>query len=137
MIHHDETPYVLSLNLDSLAEYKVFTLICNFPQHFLDTLKTDQLKIPRNLTTSFAGGSDSKASAYNVGDLGSIPGSRRSSGEGNGNTLQYSCLENPMDRGAWWAAAHGAAKSWTGMRDLFGKVTEPVEPNEMEEEKRG
>ena len=45
------------------------------------------------------GGSDGKASAYSVGDLGSIPGSGRASGEGNGNPLQYSCLENPMDRG--------------------------------------
>ena len=49
----------------------------------------------------FPGGSDSKASAYNVGDLGSVPGSGRSSGEGNSNPLYYSCLENPMDRGAW------------------------------------
>ena len=46
-------------------------------------------------------GSDSKASAYNVGDQGSIPGLERSPGEGNGNLLQYSCLENPMDREAW------------------------------------
>ena len=52
-------------------------------------------------------------SACSVGDLGSIPGSGRSSGEGNGNPLQYSCLENPMDRGAWWAAVHKAAKSRT------------------------
>ena len=49
----------------------------------------------------FPGGSDGKASAYNVGDAGSIPGLGRSSGEGNGTPLQYSCLENPMDRGAW------------------------------------
>ena len=49
----------------------------------------------------FPGGSDGKASAYNVGDLGSIPGSGRSPGEGNGNPLQYSCLENPMDGGDW------------------------------------
>ena len=49
----------------------------------------------------FPGGSDGKASAYNARDLGSIPGSGRSPGEGNGNPLQYSCLENPMDRGAW------------------------------------
>ena len=47
----------------------------------------------------FPGGSDGKASAYSAGDLGSIPGSGRSSGEGNGNPLQYFCLENPMDRG--------------------------------------
>ena len=49
----------------------------------------------------FPGGSEGKASAYNAGDPGSIPGSGRSSGEGNGNPLQYSCLENPMDGGAW------------------------------------
>ena len=49
----------------------------------------------------FPGGSDDKASAYNVGDLGSVPGSGRSPGEGNGNLLQYSCLENPMDGGTW------------------------------------
>ena len=49
----------------------------------------------------FPDGSDGKASAYNAGDTGLIPGSGRSSGEGNGNPLQYSCLENPMDGGAW------------------------------------
>ena len=49
----------------------------------------------------FPGGSDGKASVYNAGDLGLIPGSGRSSGEGNGNPLQDSCLENPMDGGAW------------------------------------
>ena len=51
--------------------------------------------------TDFPGDSDGKASVYNVGDPGSIPGSGRSPGEGNGNPLQYYCLENPMDRGAW------------------------------------
>ena len=55
----------------------------------------------------FPGGSEGKASAYNSGDLGSILGLGRSSGEGNGNPLQYSCLENPMDGGAWWATVHG------------------------------
>ena len=55
----------------------------------------------------FPGSSDSKASAYNVGDLGSIPGPGRSPGEGNDNPLQYSYLENPMDRGAWWTTVHG------------------------------
>ena len=52
-------------------------------------------------TEDFPGGSDGKASAYNTGDPGSVPGSGRSPGERNGNPLQYSCLENPMDRGAW------------------------------------
>ena len=51
-----------------------------------------------------------KASACNAGDLGSIPGSGRSPGEGNGNPVQYFCLENPMDRGAWEAAVHGVAQ---------------------------
>ena len=58
----------------------------------------------------FPGGSDGKASACNAGDLGSIPGSGRSPGEGNGNPLQYSCLENPMDRGALQATVHGIAR---------------------------
>ena len=49
----------------------------------------------------------------NAGDVGSIPGSRRFLGEGNGNPLQYSCLGNPMDRGTWWATVHRATKSQT------------------------
>ena len=61
----------------------------------------------------FPGGSEVKASACNVGDLGSIPGSGRSPGEGNGNPLQYSCLENPMEGGAWRATIPGVTKSRT------------------------
>ena len=61
----------------------------------------------------FPSGSDGKASAYNAEDPGSIPGLGISPGEGNSNPLQYSCLENPMDRGAWWATVHGVAKSRT------------------------
>ena len=61
----------------------------------------------------FPGGSDSKESACNAGDPGSIPGSGRSPGEGNSNPLQYSCLENPIDREAWWATVHGVAESQT------------------------
>ena len=53
------------------------------------------------MLSDFPGGSDGKVSAYSVGDLGLIPGLERSPGEGNGNPLQYSCLENPMDREAW------------------------------------
>ena len=59
----------------------------------------------------FPGGSDDKASAYNARDPGSIPALGRSPGEGNGNPLQFSCLENPMDGGAWYATVHGVAKS--------------------------
>ena len=61
----------------------------------------------------FPGGSDGKESACNAGDPGLIPGLRGSSGEGNGNSLQYSCLESSTDRGAWQTAVHGIAKSWT------------------------
>ena len=66
----------------------------------------------------FPGGSEVKASACNAGDLGSIPRSGRSPGGGNGNPLQYSCLENPRDGGAWWAIVHGVVKSRTQLIDF-------------------
>ena len=62
---------------------------------------------------AFPGGSEGKESACNAGDPGSFPGLGRSPGEGNGNQLQYSCLENSMDRGAWQAIIHGGTKSRT------------------------
>ena len=68
--------------------------------------------------SGFPGGSDGKVSVYNVGDPGSIPGSGRSPGEGNGNPLHYYCLENPMDSGAWQATVHGVEKSWTRLSDF-------------------
>ena len=55
---------------------------------------------------------ESTCNARDIGDLGLILGSGRSPGEGNGNPLQYSCLENLMDRGAWWATVHGSLKEW-------------------------
>ena len=63
------------------------------------------------------GGAVVKNPPASAGDSGSIPWSGRSSGGGNGNSLQYSCLENPMDRGAWWATVHEAAKSQTLLSD--------------------
>ena len=66
----------------------------------------------------FPRGSEVKASASNAGDLGSVPGLGRSPGGGHGNPLQYSCLENPMDGGAWWATVHGVAKSRTQLSNL-------------------
>ena len=63
----------------------------------------------------FPGGSEVKAPASNAGDPGPIPGLGRSPGEGNGNPLQYSCLENPMDGEAWQATVHGVAKSQTSL----------------------
>ena len=65
----------------------------------------------------FPGSSDGKEAACNAGDLGPILGLGRCTGEGNGNPLQYSCLENPMDRAAWLAIVHRVAKSWTRLRD--------------------
>ena len=64
------------------------------------------------------GGSDSKEFAYDAGDPGSISQSGRSPGEGNDNPLQYSCQENPMDRGAWWAIVRGLTKSQTQLNQL-------------------
>ena len=69
------------------------------------------------IAVGFPGGLDGKESACNAGDLGSIPGLGRSPGEENGNPLQYSCLGNPMDRGAGWATVHQVAKSWTRLND--------------------
>ena len=71
----------------------------------------------------FSGGSVSKESACNSGDPGSISESERSPGEGNGNPLHYSCLENPMNRGAWRATAHGVARVGNDL------VTKPPPPN--------
>ena len=65
-----------------------------------------------------SGGSVGKGSADSVGDPGSIPGSGRSSAEGNGNPLQYSCLENPMDGGDWGSTVHGVAKTWTRLSNF-------------------
>ena len=67
----------------------------------------------------FPGGSDDKESACSAGDLGSIPGSGRSPGEGDGYPLQYSCLENPMDRRAWWATVQGVTLA-------FFRETKPI-----------
>ena len=69
----------------------------------------------------FQGNSDGKESACNAGEagvVGSIPRSGRSPGGGHGNPLQYSCLENPMDKGAWWAVVHRVTKSWTQLKQL-------------------
>ena len=86
-----------------------------FPALWTHTGGPAAQRIPKALRTSC--GSNGKESACNVGDLGSIPGSERSPGKGNGNPLQYSCLRSSMDRGAWWATVHGVLKSWTRLSD--------------------
>ena len=74
---------------------------------------TDLATRGRGLDMSRPLGSDGKESACDVGNPALIPGLGRSPGKGNGNPLQYSCLKNPIDRGAWWATIHGVTKSWT------------------------
>ena len=77
---------------------------------------------------AFPGGSDGKESACSAGDPGLIPESRRSPGEGNGYPLQYSCLENPMDRGAWRATVHGVARVGYD-RVIFALTSQPLRRN--------
>ena len=76
------------------------------------------------INLGFPGGSDVKESTCNAGDPASIPRSGISPGEGNGYPLQYSCLKNSMDRGAWWATVQGVAESWTRLRQLSTHAVE-------------
>ena len=95
--------------VNSSKEYKmVAQLVKNRPAMWETWVRSlgwedplEKGKAPHSSILGFPGGSEVKVSASNAGDLGSIPGSGRSPGEGNGNPLQYSCLENPMDREAW------------------------------------
>ena len=83
----------------------------------LEGQRKQQFFIPISVTRGFLCDSNGKESAYNAGDLSLIRGSGRFPGEGNGYTLQYSCLENPTDRGAWWATVYRVAKSRTRLSD--------------------
>ena len=92
-------------------------IICYYPSHicrvfsnvpcFIFSLVVSLATKYINIISGFPGGSGSKESACNAGDQGSVSGLGRSPGEGNGYPLQYSCLENFMDRGAWWAIVYG------------------------------
>ena len=96
---------------------------------FVPALSLPFWSSPSSGYPGFPGGSDGKASACNVGDLGLIPGLGRSPGEGNDNPFQYSCLENPVDGGAWQATVHGVAKSWTPLSSFtfFLSFSYPVD----------
>ena len=85
---------------------------CPHHSYFVFQLYRDIINI-QYCVLGFSGGSDGKESGCNEGDMGLIPGSGRSSGEENGNPLQYSCLENPVDKGVWPATVHRVAKSQT------------------------
>ena len=89
-------------------------ILLHFLTHICETLEFFHiLQTNQHISVGFPGGSEGKVPACNAGDLDSIPRSGSSPGEGNGNPLQYSCLENPMDGRAWWATVHGVAQSQT------------------------
>ena len=88
-----------------------FTLAAAWLAHLVEHETLNLRVMGSNLILGFPGGSDSKESARNAGNPSLIPGSGRSPERRNGNPLQYSCLKNSMDRGAWWVTVHGVAKS--------------------------
>ena len=104
-------------NIVKITIYNIYTLYIVSTECILFDTKCSRNPVYEVTHSSriwnIPGGSDSKEPTCNVGDPGLIPGSGRSPGEGNGNPLQYSCLENPMDREAWRATIHGVAKNWT------------------------
>jgi len=95
--------------LSAYLRLLIFLLAILIPACASSSLAFHKMYSAYKLNISF-GGSACKESAYNAGDPSSIPGSGRSPGEGNGNSLQYSFLENPMDRGAWWSTPHRVAR---------------------------
>ena len=98
------------------AELAIFTFY-NISGNFQEASLCQTFPLPERIM-GFPGGSDGKESACNAGDPGSIPGSGRSPGEGNGSPLQCSCLENTVHRGAWWATVLGVAKNQTRLKRL-------------------
>ena len=122
MLSVDDSVHLVAVGLTGLKQFWQRIQNCSSPmfkfaQNICLSLPSWFFLNTYSTWLGFPGGSEVKASASNVGDLGSIPGLGRSPGGGNGNPLQYSCLENPMDRGAWRAAVHGATKSQTWLGD--------------------
>ena len=122
-VHHFNYTNFDGINL--IVKFNFSLKKIKFPQMFNFEEKTNNLayikyqinKFKKMVTQGDVHGSDGKESAHNVGDLGSIPGLGRHPGEGNGNSLQYSCLENCMGRVAWWDIVHGVAKSCMQLND--------------------
>ena len=120
---NDLTVYRCCWNKYNLLEFTVtfWSYICSTGTEFMCLWSISMLNgNPHSSKMGFSGGSGAKnlpASAGATGDVSSIPGSKRSPDEGNGNPLQYSCLEKPSDRGVWWATVHGVTKSQTQLSD--------------------
>ena len=103
------------------SSFLVIPIPCRVPA---EIRRPPKFKVSSEWLQGFPGGSGGKESACDMGDLGSIPGLARSPGERNGNPLQYSSLENSMDRGAWQATVHGVTKSWTWLSNFhFFRMT--------------
>ena len=98
---------------EKVLNVQVFLCLKLWKNHNTRSLRIFLISDWINKQQGFPGGSNGEESACDAGDLGSIPGSGRSPGEGNGNLVQCSHLGNSMDRGAWWATVHGVSKSWT------------------------
>ena len=110
---------IILLNFHNMNSRDYLRLVKeNMFDHIFDTIKNYWKFEQAFISSGFPGGSDGKVSDCTAGDPGSIPGSGISPGGRNGNPLQYSCLENSMDRGAWWATVHGVAKSRTQLSDF-------------------
>ena len=111
-VHGMTIPSCALINIEFIQSYKSQTQVLSFKLNIWILFIYLVISV-----LGFPCGSVVKNLSANVGDMGLIPGSGRSPGGGNGNPLQYSCLGNPMDRGAWQATVHGIAKSWTRLSD--------------------
>ena len=108
------TPLLICIS-SLIGQVVKILLQCRWPwlESWVRKIHWRRHRLPLPVFLGFPGGSDDKESAHSERNLGSIPRSERSPGEENGDPLQYSCLEKPMDRGAWRATVHGMAKRWT------------------------
>ena len=108
--------------------------ICYSDNLIWDKVLMDDNTLLLTMPTGFPGGASGKGPACQFRRLrvtGSIPGSGRSPGRGHGNPLQYSCLGNPVDRGAWWATVHGVSDTWTSLKWLSTYTTVPTCPDRI------
>ena len=108
-----QTQTAKNLSHFSISIYQIYKMNQQVYKNEFMKIYKNELVVSMKIRCFPPGGLDSKESSCNAGDMGSIPGSGRFPGEGNGNLLQYSCLGNLMDKAAWQATVHGIVKSWT------------------------